>query len=278
MTTDMSVTDAEYTADLLDWRQGRDDDLTREDGWLSVVGLDWLHEGENTVGSAPDSDVTLPDSAPARLGTITVTGDQVDLHVTADTYVTVGGLGTTGVVLRPTVHEDPRSRIQIGPVSIYIIRRGDRFAARVRDRENAARTTFGGRKWYPADSAYRVAGTFTPHEPARTVEVVTSAGMQTAIQNVGRVAFTLHGQALALEAFAGGRDDELWFIFRDATSGKATYGAGRFLYASLDEGGTVDLDFNRAYHPPCAFTAYATCPLPPRENILPVPVEAGEHN
>lgn len=277
MTTDTTVIGADYSAELRRWHQSREDELTSEDGWLTVVGLDWLREGENTLGSAPDSDVTLPASAPAHVGTLALVDGVVTLRATADVPVLVDGSAVRTAVLQPDVAKGGPSRVFIGSINFFIIRRAGQFGVRIRDRANPARADFDGRTWYPADMAYRVTGKLTLHTPARTVEVVTSAGLLTPLQNVGRVDFTLHGEPLSLEAFAAS-DNQLWFIFKDATSGKSTYGAGRFMYAPLADDGTVTLDFNRAYHPPCAFTPYATCPLPPRENILPVSVEAGEHS
>ena len=275
MSIENVVTSANYEAELEQWRHERDDDLTAEDGWLTVVGLVWLREGENSLGSAPGSDVTLPDSAPPRVGTLTLADGVVTLDVTTDTPLLVDGEALHTATLRPDVAAGGPTRVVIGPVNFFIIRRADQYGVRVRDRANPARTHFEGRKWYATDSGYHVTGRFTPHQPARTVEVVTSTGLLTPLQNVGRVDFTLHGQPLSLEAFDGGAE-RLWFILKDATSGERTYGAGRFMYAPLLSDGVVALDFNRAYHPPCAFSHYATCPLPPRENILPVAIEAGE--
>lgn len=277
MTTDNMAANGDYLADLHGWRQKLEHDLTSEDGWLTVVGLDWLREGDNTLGSAPGTDVTLPERAPADVGRLTLADGVVTLHATADVPVLVDGSAVRTAVLRPDVAKDGPSRVFMGPVNFFIIRRGDSFGVRIRDRANAARATFGGRQWYPVDDAYRVTGQFVAHEPPRTVEVSTSAGLVSPMQNIGRVDFTLRGEALSLEAFASSGGD-LWFIFKDTTSGKQTYGAGRFMYAPLASDGTVALDFNRAYHPPCAFTHFATCPLPPRENILPIAIEAGEHS
>ena len=275
MSTENIVASADYETELRRWRQERDDDLTAEDGWLTVVGLDWLNEGENRLGSAPGSDVTLPDSAPAQVGALTLADGVVTLQVATDAPVLVDGEAVRSATLHPDVADGGPTRVVIGAVNFFIIRRAGQFGVRVRDRANPARASFEGRNWYPPDAQYRVTGRFTPHEPARTVEIVTSTGLLTPLQNLGRVEFALHGQTWTLEAFEGGKNT-LWFIFKDATSGQTTYGAGRFLYAPLADDGAVALDFNKAYHPPCAFSPYATCPLPPRENVLPVAIEAGE--
>jgi uncharacterized protein (DUF1684 family) len=274
MTTDTATS---YEAEQLHWRQERNTDLTSEDGWLTVVGLDWLRDGVNTIGSAPGTDVTLPDSTPAQLGTLTLADGVVTLDVTADVEATIDGVPVRSATLKHDTDEGGPSRVVVGTVNFFIILRSGQYGVRIRDRASAARQSFEGRHWFPVDESYRVTGQFTPHQPPRTVEVPTVTGQVSTMKNVGRIDFTLHGEALSLEAFAA-RDNQVWIILRDGTSGKQSYGAGRFLYAPLAEDGTVTLDFNRAYHPPCAFTHYATCPMPPRENILTLPIEAGERN
>lgn len=274
MTTETVTT---YEAEQLRWRQERETDLTSDDGWLTVVGLEWLHEGVNTVGSGPGNDVTLPASIPAQLGTLTLAGEVVLLEVSADAEVLIDGVAVRTASLKHDTEEGGPTRVVIGTVNFFIIRRSGQYGVRIRDKASAARQSFTGRNWFPLDESYRVTGQFTPHNPPRTVEVATVTGQLSPMQNVGRIDFTLRGEPLSLEAFSA-RDNQVWVILRDATSGRQSYGAGRFLYAPLADDGTVTLDFNRAYHPPCAFTHYATCPMPPRENILSLPIEAGERN
>jgi uncharacterized protein (DUF1684 family) len=158
-----------------------------------------------------------------------------------------------------------------------VIRRGDEYGIRVRDADNPARLTFTGRNWFPVEPHYQVSGRFIPHAVSRSIPIATSSGRTELMDNPGRVEFVLDGQSLSLEAFAAGKG-ELWFVFKDATSNKSTYGAGRFLYAPLSAEGVVSLDFNKAYHPPCAFTPYATCPRAPKENTLPLEILAGERH
>ncbi len=264
-----------YTAEIAQWRQTMDDRLRAEDGWLTLVGLDWLHEGTNTIGSDPTADVHLPSGA-AYLGTLELVNGQVTLRVTAAVPVTVDQLPVTTAVLRHDLDEGGASQVRIGSVSFFIIQRGNEYGVRVRDTTNPARLSFAGRQWFPIDLNYRVSGTFVPHANPRTLQIVTSGGQITPMQNPGRVEFTLNGQALALEAFATSKN-EYWLVFKDSTSGQSTYGAGRFLYTTTADDGSIIVDFNRAYHPPCAFSPYTTCPRPPQENILDVTIMAGEH-
>jgi uncharacterized protein (DUF1684 family) len=265
---------ATYEADILTWRKEREDSLRREDGWLTLAGLYWLEEGDNTVGSDPSCRVALPTgSAPNVMGVIKFHGGKATL--TSNEPVLVDGSPTTTAVLRNDEAEDGPSIVTIGAVSFFVIKRSDQYAVRVRDANSPERQSFTGRKWFDIDPMYRINAVFTPHTPPRTVKVINTVGQLSPIDNPGYIEFKLHEHSLRLEAFDND-DGELWFIFKDATSGGSTYGAGRYLVASLAPDGTADLDFNRAYNPPCAFTKYATCALPPKENILSVQIEAGE--
>jgi len=268
---------AAYIAEINQWQQTMDDRLRKEDGWLTLIGLHWLHEGINTIGSNPTSDIPLPaDKAPAYLGTITLTDGQATLQVAADVAVMVDGNRTSTALLRDDTAVGGPSQVSISSLTFFVIQRGDDYAVRVRDANNPARLAFTGRKWFPIDPQYRVNAIFVPYPAPHTLQIVNFVGQTVPMNSPGQVEFVLHGQRLSLEAFSAA-DNQLWFVFKDVTSGSSTYGAGRFLYAPLSADNTVSLDFNKAYHPPCAFTPYATCPLPPKGNVLPVPIRAGEH-
>ena len=264
-----------YLSGISEWRQTKDDELRSDDGWLTLVGLLWLNEGINSIGSGTDCAVMLPESAPKNLGVITFANGQAHLTVTTDEPVIVDEAPVKSAVLRDDHAEGGASLVNVGSITFFVIKRADQYGIRVRDAKSDALKSFTGRRWYPVDPAYRVAAAFIPHETSRTVQVMSSAGVVLPMDNPGYLEFELHGQRLRLEAFDA-EDDRWWLIFKDGTSGVTTYGAGRFLYVprQTDEG--IWIDFNRAYHPPCTFTPYATCPLPPRENNLTVPVEAGE--
>lgn len=266
----------DYISALTRWRQEKDSALRAPDGWLTLIGLHWLEEGVNTVGSDADADVPLEVAGiPERLGTLVLEDGAVTLHVEADVVVNVDGAPTREARLRDSSMPGGPSMVRIGSVTFFIIERNGTYAVRARDSEHPARHSFEGRRWFDVDPAYIVTGVFIPHETARTLNIVHSSGMTMPIANPGRVEFLLGGQTYALEAFEAS-DTELWFSFKDATSGTSTYGAGRFLYAPLGADASVHMDFNKAYHPPCAFTEFATCPLPPKGNIIPVEIRAGE--
>ena len=269
------MTASAYEAELMTWRQQKDESLIASTGWLALAGLYWLAEGKNTIGSDLNCDVILPDGAPMHLGAIDFQHGQARLKVTCPEPVQVDGAPALDLPLLADSVEGGPSHVTIGDVTFAIIQRSDQTAVRVWDARQPARLAFSGRLWFPVDARYRTTAVFHQHEPLRSAEVANTLGMMVAMDNPGWVDFDLADQSFRLEAFAGG-DNTLWFIFRDGTSGVETYGAGRYLYALLRPDGAVDLDFNRAYNPPCAFTPYATCPRPPAGNTLAVRIEAGE--
>lgn len=264
-----------YQSEVARWQQQKEQELRSEDGWLTLIGLEWLQAGVNTLGSAADNDIVLPAHLPARLGYVDLSAGQAHLHVQTESPVTVDGAPVRSALLSEGSDQHPPTMVKVDSITFFLIRRGDQLALRIRDANHPARASFSGRHWFPLDAAYHVPAVFVPHAESRTIDVLNSVGMTVAMQNPGYVQFALHGQTLRLQAFEA-RDDQWWFIFRDATSGTTTYGAGRFLYAPRGTDGKLWIDFNRAYHPPCAFTDFATCPLPPKDNILLVAVEAGE--
>ncbi|HVN31333.1 MAG TPA: DUF1684 domain-containing protein [Thermoanaerobaculaceae bacterium] len=272
--------DPVYLADLEKWRAERLASLTSEYGWLSVVGLFWLQPGANRFGSDPGNEVVLPGaSTPAVAGALKLRPDgTVVLHPGPGAGVTLGGSPATERVLASDRTGTP-DLLGIGAVRFYLIERGGKLAVRVKDPKSARRVRFAGIRSFPVDPAFRVEGTFEPYPVPREVAVATVQGPEQRMLAPGLVGFRLGGTTLALEPFVSSPGDtNFFFVLRDATSGRETYGAGRFLDTPAPKAPatTVVLDFNRAYTPPCAFTPYATCPLPPKQNELPVRVVAGE--
>ncbi len=265
-----------YETELAAFRDRLDTSLRAEDGWLALAGLFWLHDGENTLGGDPGCDIALPQtSVPARVGAIDFRAGRATLRITGDARVTIDDEVVSTAELTDDEDDRKPSLARVNTVSFFVIKRGDHHGIRVRDTLSPSRESFGGRKWFAPDPAYRVTGDFTPHNPPRKVPNVNVVGITEMMGNPGAITFDLGGRRHTIEAFEGGKA-RLFMVLRDATSGKSTYDSSRFLHAPLRPDGTVDLDFNRAYNPPCAFTPYATCPLPPPQNILPVAIEAGE--
>jgi uncharacterized protein len=231
-------------SDIAKWRTDYEASLKAPDGWLSVAGLVWLHEGANQAGSAV-----------------------LDLHGNKVTY--------QGRQLQSDVSEHP-DVLKLGNVSLTIIERGGKLGARLRDPNAPTRREFTGCQWFPDDPAWRIKAKWTTWPQPKKIAITNILGMTDQEPSPGYAEFTIQGKTMRLEPVA--EDGELFFLFRDATAGKTTYGAGRFLYAAMPKAGEVELDFNKAHNPPCAFTAFATCPLPPRQNVLPAAIEAGEKN
>ncbi|MFO7168476.1 MAG: DUF1684 domain-containing protein [Chloroflexota bacterium] len=263
---------AAYEQEIAEWRARAEADLRADDGWLTVVGLFWLKQGRNTVGSDAECDVVLP-AGPALLGWIELEDESATLRAAGDGVVVNGELAAAHE-LRPDV-PGPPDFVTVGDVTFFLLRRAGRLGVRVRDKNSAARRAFEGRRWFPVREEYRVEARFTAYEPPRPVAIANILGDTEAMTAAGYASFVLGGRELRLEALSRS-DGQLFFIFRDGTSGHETYPAARFLVTPRPAGEALTLDFNKAYNPPCAFTDYATCPLPPPGNHLPVRIEAGE--
>ncbi|RKH47140.1 DUF1684 domain-containing protein [Corallococcus sicarius] len=258
------------------WHAQRLERLSSEEGWLTLVGLTWLEEGEQAAGSAPDSAVPLPASVPPRAGTFKRAGDSVSFQPAAGAAFTREGKPFTGGALK-TDEKGAPDVLRLGSVSFQVIRRGDRLGVRVKDSAAEARKKFQGIPLYEPSAAWRVEAKLVPDATPRTVTVPNVLGMQEEMKSPGTLVFTVAGKEHRVVPVQEGGSDELFIIFGDETNRDATYGAGRFLSTPLpDKDGRVVVDFNRAYNPPCAFSRFATCPLPPRGNRLALRVEAGE--
>ena len=260
--TASALADLSYERTIIEWRQKREKSLKADGGWLTVTGLLWLKEGENAAGSDPSNNIVLP-RGPGRLGVFELRGERVTFRP-AD--------GSAATVLKP----DSDDVISQDDLSMFVIHRGERYAIRLKDKQSKFRREFTGLHWYPVKPEYRVVADFVRYEKPKMITIPNILGETEQSPSEGYAAFTLKGHEYRLEPVI--EDDQLFFIFRDQTSSKETYGSGRFLYADLPKDGKVILDFNKAYNPPCAFTPYATCPLPPPQNRLAVRIEAGELN
>ncbi len=253
--------------------------LTAADGWLTLTGLYWLEPGPNTVGSSPDAAVLLPEGvAPGHVGVLDLSEDGlVTLKPSPAGELTVNGDPAEERELASDATGAP-DVLRAGHVLFYLIARGDRIGVRVKDPEAPARHNFEGLDHFPVDPAFRITATLDPYPKPKEVAIPTVIGEPSMMLAPGLLRFDIDGEAVSLEPYISAPDDRnLFLVFRDATSGDTTYGAGRFLDAELVSGSNqVVLDFNLATNPPCAFTAFATCPLPTPENTLFVAIEAGE--
>jgi uncharacterized protein (DUF1684 family) len=275
-----------WQQEITSWRAQHAVELQKPEGWLALAGLAWLEAGDNSFGSAKDNKIHLPSSAPAHLGVLRLDGEDITLNSPTDGFP-AGFLIDGKPVQAQTLHTDPdhdknNPHLTIGTLNMYVIHRGERFALRIKDAKSAALTGFHGLKWYEPNEAYRVTARWIPYSPPKTFTIATLVGTSYPAQVPGSAEFTLKGKPYRLDPIL---EDptvaKLFFVLRDTTSTSTTYGACRFLYTGLpdhglDKHGELVLDFNRLENPPCAYTPYATCPLPPRQNRLPIPLPVGE--
>ena len=259
-----------YQASVEAWRKQREERLKAPSGWLTVAGLFWLKAGENRVGTDPSYEIVLPQGrAPQRLGVFDFQNGKTQFRMSTGAHVTLNGTPVMIADLKPDV-----DMLQTGDFTMFVIQRGQRYAIRLRDLHSKMREEFTGLRWYPVKEQYRVVAKFVPYDQPQKIAISNVLGQTDYQPSPGYALFQLMGHSYRLDPVMEG--DQLFFIFRDLTAARTTYGAGRFLYADPAKEGKVILDFNRAISPPCAFTPYATCPLPPKQNRLPVKIEAGE--
>jgi uncharacterized protein (DUF1684 family) len=272
-------TGARYAEEIAKWHAERIERLKSPTGWLSLAGLFWLSEGENTFGTDSSNAVIFPaNKGPAVMGWINVTGKSMRVKIAPGVTVLHDGSPVDTLVLHgdqergagPTV-------LSYGPLTWYPIERSGRLGIRVKDGESEALRRFEGIDCFPVDPEWRIEGKLEPYAVPTMVEITNVLGDVTREPSPGTLVFKIGGKTYRLDPIAEPGDKELFVVFGDATSGKETYGGGRFLDVPRPgEDGKVIIDFNKAYNPPCAFSPYATCPLPPPENHLDIAVRAGE--
>ena len=270
----LQVTTPSYKSEIEQWRQGREAGLKADGGWLTVAGLFWLKDGENTVRTDKSKTIVLPEgSAPASVGVFMFRDGQTIFRADSGAKVTVNGVPATSAALKPDTSGAP-DMLQVNDLTMFVIKRGQRFGIRLKDKNSAMRKNFTGLKFFPPDERYRVTAKFVLYNPPRMIPIPNILGEMEQEASPGYVEFTLNGRVCRLDPIT--EDGTLFFIFKDLTSGKETYPPGRFLNTPMPVNSEVTLDFNQAYNPPCGFTPYATCPLPPKQNVLAIRVEAGE--
>lgn len=281
-----------YRKEIALWQEQRGNELKSETGWLTLVGLFWLKEGTNKCGSDPGEDIVLPKEkvpllfAEFRLerGRILFQPLHDEIKVDGKPVRTVltelrssSGMNSAPVIELKSDADDKPTIVNFGTLSFQIIKRGDKFGLRIKDSQNPDRLNFKGTEFYATDPKWRIDARFEPYNPPRPMPIVNVLGMESAESSPGAIVFEIDGHEYRLDAMTEKGETRYFMILADKTSGKETYPAGRYLYVDPpDASGHVIIDFNKAYSPPCAFTKFATCPLPPRQNRLSVAIEAGE--
>jgi uncharacterized protein (DUF1684 family) len=267
-----------YRKEIEKWQGERLTALTKEDGWLTLVGLFWLNEGENKFGSGPANPIRLPkDRGPLVAGTLWLENGHVRMTAHPAVEITSGGIPVTSLTLKDDTEDGGPTVLRFGTLLLNVIKRGDRVGVRIKDTDSRTRREFKGLEYYPISPKWRVEARFEPYQPPKIIPITNVLGMTDDETSPGAIVFEVDGKTYRVDPIIEKGETDLFVIIADDTTGKETYGAGRYLYVSPpDSSGKVVIDFNQAYSPPCAFTNFATCPLPPRQNHLPFRIEAGE--
>jgi uncharacterized protein len=267
----------EYAQRIQSARTERAAELTKADGWLTLIGLHFLGLGANAVGTAPDNQIVLA-AGPAHVGTVALSpsGSAV-FTAAADADVRIDGKPAQTAELHPDGQGTRHTLVSSGTVSFFLIERGGRLAMRVKDSGAGRRTHFLGLDYFPTDPSWRIEAQWVPFDPPRQIPITNVLGNVSLEKATGKAVFQRDGRTYELTPVVEGPGEPLFFIFADTTSDATTYHM-RFLDADQPRDGKVVLDFNLAENPPCAFTPFATCPLPPKENHLALAVTAGEKN
>lgn len=274
--TSFEITPEAHEQEVLAHRQSRIARLTAAKGWLSLVNKVWLREGAQKIGSDPASEIALsPGLGPASVGVVTWKDGVVRFDADPAAEVVARGERVTSLIMRSDAEKDP-DELVIGSLSIELILRGGDLGIRVRDVNNALRVGFPGLSVYPIDPRWRIVARLEPFAREKQVILEDGDGKPQPYLSPGAALFEKDGHACRLEPVFESNRKRLFVLFSDPTNRDETYGAGRFLYAPLPVDSHIVLDFNKAFNPPCAFTPYATCPLPSPENRILVRVEAGE--
>ncbi len=265
----------DYAAGIEAWRKQRLDNLRRPDGWLSLVGLFWLKEGDNRFGGDPSNDIVFPgDKADPFIGVLTL--KQGTVTITVNHGVDVRCHGERVGTLHLAADDADPTILSHRTLLWYIVKRGERYGVRLKDTESELLRTFKGLDYFPIDRQWALSARFEAAEKGRTLAITNALGQVTQESSPGAVIFAYEGRDYRLDV-VGESGNEYFIVFGDRTNGEETYGGGRFLYIpKADAEGRTVVDFNKAYNPPCVFTPYATCPLPPQQNVLPFKVTAGE--
>jgi uncharacterized protein (DUF1684 family) len=270
------ASDPDYVRSIEQWQVRRAEELKAVDGWLSLIGLDWLKAGDNKIGSAPDNDLVLL-AGPAHLGTITLAADgKTTIVLAADSGALIDGKTVSSATLIGDADASATpTTVSFGTANFHVIDRDGRKALRVKDTQAETRTHFVGLDYFPIDPSWRVVADWVPFDPPHEMEIGSVLGTIDKEKVLGKAVFVRDGHTYELFPIQD-EPNKLFFVIADRTSGHETYGAARFLTTDMPTDGKLVLDFNQARNPPCAFTPYATCPLAPPENRLDLKVQAGE--
>jgi uncharacterized protein (DUF1684 family) len=268
--------DRKYQLSIQEWRKDYEAKLAAPDGWLSISGLYWLKEGDNRFGAAPDNEVVLPaGSAPMHAGLFNCQGSQITLLVERDVMVTCNDQPLSELLVKLNQFGSSEWFVLNG-LKFAVIQRGVRYGVRIYDENNPTRKQFASLRWFPVDESLCIMAKWMPYDKPVMISILNVLGDTLEEPCPGYAEFTLLRNTLRLYPISPDGEERLWFLFKDATNGSLTYPGGRFLWAQPPQDGHVTLDFNKTYNPPCSYTDFATCPLPPSSNYLKEEIQAGE--
>lgn len=268
----------DYSNSIQEWQKKRELLLLKKNSWLSLAGLYWLEQGENSFGSDSSNQIIFPENAPKFMGSFFLNDTVVTVKINDGIDVFTDSSRVTSMRLKND-NQKGKHILSYSSLNWYIIKRTNKFGVRLKDSEHPNLKSFKGIDHFPIDQNWRVKARLEPYDSAKTIRVPNVLGQVSDMPCPGALVFEINGQTYKLDAIDVETDDEYWLIFADETSGEETYGAGRFLYVNkIDSTGITYIDFNKAYNPPCVFTPFATCPLPPTQNRLMIRIAAGEKN
>lgn len=266
----------DYISEVHQWHKKRIERLKDENGWLTLVGLYWLDEGENSFGSDKENHIIFPENSPGKIGSITLKDTTISLNVIENVTVTNNEGPVKKIILQHDLTGSP-TILNLGTLRWYIIKRDEKYGIRLRDTNAPLRQEFEGIERFPVSNDWELEAKFEAYNPPKTISLPTQLGTVVEEKSPGAAVFKINDKEYRLDAIDAG--NRFWFIFADETNGKETYGAGRYLYMDKpDSTGKMIIDFNYAYNPPCVFTKYATCSFAPKQNHLRLRVTAGEKN
>lgn len=269
---------AAHNAEIQKWQNNRLAGLTKEDGWLTLIGLFWLNEGENKFGSDAKNPIVLPkDKVAGVAGSLYLEKGHVRLTARPGVEITTGNKSVTQFDLKDDNDDAGPTILTLGSLLINVVKRGDRIGVRIKDTDSKTRREFKGLEYFPIDPKWRIEARVEPYQPPKTIPITNVLSMTDNETSPGALAFEVDGKTYRIDPITEKGETDWFVMIADETTGRETYGAGRYLYVSPpDASGKVVIDFNKTYSPPCAFTNFATCPLPPQQNHLPFRIEAGE--
>lgn len=277
--TTLSEEEKLYIKKINEWHQNRIESLKKKDSWLSLAGLFWLEEGENSFGSDNSNDIIFPKSKSSEfMGWFDLNEGIVSVRLRDGINITSDNKPVTEMILQNDNTGKP-SILRYKSLSWFVIKRQDKYGIRLKDSENPEFDRFKGIERYDVDLNWKVEAKFHAYNPIKKIEIPTIIGTILEEPSPGYLEFKIKEKTFQLDPTGNINSKKMFLIFADQTNGKDTYGAGRFLSIDFPHpDSTIYIDFNKAYNPPCAFTKYATCPLPPKQNQLAIEVTAGEKN